>query len=300
MLGINLQQLYYFWKVAHERSFTRASQKLFLTQPAVSSQVRLLEKKLNRPLFERGKRKLVLTEDGRHVLSYANDIFDLAKDLVESLKGQPSQKNPRLRLGINNTVTKEVASHCLRVVDKFHPDTPLIVRQGSAQDLIRDLRDRHLDLVLSDEPARRDEPEDYEQVLVGRIPVYFVAAPSVARAIRQFPSDLSKISLLLPNAANPLRIAMDAFLIQSKVQPNHVSEIADAELMHQLAVDGRGVAALHGLSITADLRSGRLIRLGRGKTGLSKGIWLISIARKRDHPVVEHLLKRFRLPSNTH
>ncbi len=297
MLGINLQQLYYFWMVAHERSFTRASQKLFLTQPAVSSQVRHLEKKLERSLFERGKRKLVLTDDGRHVLKYANDIFDLAEDLIESLRGQSIRVNPRLRLGINNTVTKEVASQCLRFVDKFHHGTPLMVRQGSAQDLIRDLRDRHLDLVLSDEPSRRDEPEDYKQVSVGTIPVFFVAAPSAARAIRRFPQDLSKIPLLLPNMGNPLRMAIDTFLIQSKVQPSLVSEIADAELMHQLALDGRGVAALQGISIAGDLRSGRLVRLGRGTTGLSKAIWLISIARKRDHPVVEHLIKRFRLPS---
>jgi LysR family transcriptional activator of nhaA len=295
MLRINLQQLYYFWMVAHERSFTRASQKLFLTQPAVSSQVRGLEKKLGLELFERGNRRLVLSAEGRHVLGYANDIFDVAGDLIESLSGESHRKNPRIRLGINNSITKEIASKCLHLVDKFHHGTALTIRQGSAQDLIRDLRDRHLDLVLSDEPARRDVPEDYKQVLVGRLPVFFVAAPSIARTVRRFPRDLSHTPLLLPNATNPLRMAMDVFLLQSKVQPELVSEIADAELMHQLALEGRGVAALHGPSLAADLRSGRLVRLGRGSTGLSKAIWLISIVRKREHLVVKNLLKHFRL-----
>ena len=86
MIPLNHQHLYYFWVVAREGSVSKAAEKLFLTQPTVSGQLAQLEKFLGKKLFAREKNRLVLTEEGRFVLDYANHIFNTSEEMLEALQ----------------------------------------------------------------------------------------------------------------------------------------------------------------------------------------------------------------------
>jgi hypothetical protein len=104
MEWLNYHHLRYFWAAAREGSVTRASEKLHVSQPAVSTQIRGLEQALGERLFTRSGRTLALTDAGRVVYRYAEEIFGLGTELMETLKGRPTGRPARLVVGIVNVI----------------------------------------------------------------------------------------------------------------------------------------------------------------------------------------------------
>ncbi|MBX3437735.1 MAG: LysR family transcriptional regulator, partial [Planctomycetaceae bacterium] len=103
---LNYLHLYYFWSVAREGSITAACERLHVTQPTVSTQIRRLEQSLGKRLFERVGRGLQLTEVGRVVFDYADDIFTLGQALLGTINGASHGKRPKLMVGIPNAMPK--------------------------------------------------------------------------------------------------------------------------------------------------------------------------------------------------
>src|SRR5688572_17549936 len=100
MIQFNYHHLYYFHEVARAGSIAKACEKLLLSQPAVSTQIKRLEKSLGSPLFERRKQRLHLTDQGRFVLDYAENIFEMGQRLKDNLKGRSGAERLTLRVGI--------------------------------------------------------------------------------------------------------------------------------------------------------------------------------------------------------
>src|SRR6202030_1086974 len=103
----------YFWIVAKEGSISKACPKLFLTQPAVSSQIIKLEKSLGKKLFHRRNRRLSLTEDGKLILDYADQIFRYSEELLDAISDRPSQNALRIQIGIADQMSQKVSQRLL-------------------------------------------------------------------------------------------------------------------------------------------------------------------------------------------
>lgn len=88
MERLNYQHLFYFWNVAREESITRACEKLHLAQPTISGQLAVFEQAIGKKLFHKSGRKLLLTDTGRVVYHYAEEIFSLGRELNNTLKGR--------------------------------------------------------------------------------------------------------------------------------------------------------------------------------------------------------------------
>lgn len=119
MESLNYHHLRYFWAAAREGSVTRASEKLHISQPAVSTQIRGLEQALGEKLFTRSGRTLALTRTGRVVYRYAEEIFGLGAELMETLKGRPTGRPARLVVGIVNVIPKLIAYKLLEPAFKL-------------------------------------------------------------------------------------------------------------------------------------------------------------------------------------
>ncbi|HKI69872.1 MAG TPA: LysR family transcriptional regulator, partial [Verrucomicrobiae bacterium] len=96
---LNYHHLRYFWMVAKEGGLTRAAAKLHVSQPTISAQIQALEGALGEKLFRRSGRNLALTDAGQHVLGYAEEIFSLGEDLLNSVKQRPTSRPLRVNLG---------------------------------------------------------------------------------------------------------------------------------------------------------------------------------------------------------
>ena len=101
MMHLNYQHLYYFWIVARAPSLTAAAQKLQISPSTVSTQIRSLEEKIGQELFERRSRSLILTDRGKVALAYADDIFSLGTELLDTMRSDAGNPNHvyRLRVG---------------------------------------------------------------------------------------------------------------------------------------------------------------------------------------------------------
>ena len=106
---LNYHHLLYFWVTAREGRIVKASAVLNLTPPTFSGQISALEESLGEKLFEKSGRGLALTEMGKVVLGYADEIFTLGSELRETLRGRPTSRRPRLVVGIADVVPKLVA-----------------------------------------------------------------------------------------------------------------------------------------------------------------------------------------------
>src|SRR5262245_11994329 len=113
MEWLNYHHLRYFWAVVREGGVTRASAKLNISQPTVSAQVKSLEDALGERLFERQGRGLVLTDVGRLVYRYADEIFALGRELLDTVHDRPSGRPARLTVELDNVVPKLVAYRLL-------------------------------------------------------------------------------------------------------------------------------------------------------------------------------------------
>ena len=123
MEWLNYHHLQYFWVTAREGGVSRASEKLRLSQPTISAQIKKLEEVLNVKLFQRHGRSLVLTEVGRMVFQYADQIFNVGRELLDAIHtSQPGRSLP-LTIGVSNAVPKLVACRLLRPL--MHTPSPI-------------------------------------------------------------------------------------------------------------------------------------------------------------------------------
>src|SRR5215510_11454433 len=109
MEWLNYHHLFYFWTVARTGSIAEASKELLLAPLTISAQITRLQETLGERLFSRSGRRLVLTEAGRVVFRYAEDIFGLGKELVDTLKDRPTGRPLRVQIGVADVVPKVIA-----------------------------------------------------------------------------------------------------------------------------------------------------------------------------------------------
>ena len=148
MSRLNYHHLYYFWRVATLGNLTEAARQLHVSQSALSAQIRTLEESMNTPLFARQGRRLVLTDAGQRVLTYAGDIFSRGEELEALIKRGITPEVQQLRIGVLSTMSRNFIEGFI---------TPLIERrdvrfslhaQGMAN-LLNGLRNHQLDLILT-------------------------------------------------------------------------------------------------------------------------------------------------------
>ncbi len=217
MEKLNYQHLERFWAVVREGGVTRASQKLHVSQPTVSAQVRTLETSLGRRLFTRSGRGLVLTDFGRTIYRYADEIFGLGRDLMNTAQGRAAGHPLRLTAGVANVVPKLIACRILEPALKLPGGVQLECLEDTPEQLLAQLALHHLDLVLADAPVGPTVKVRAFNHLLGECGVSVLGRPHLARAHRRgFPRSLDGAPFLLPRANSALRRSMEDWFDKQK------------------------------------------------------------------------------------
>ncbi len=149
---LNHHHLFHFWTVVREGGVTRASEKLNVSQPTVSGQLRELQEALGEKLLVRSGRTVVLTDVGRTVYRYADEIFALGRELQEAVKGRVTHP-ARLAVGLTMVVPKLVAYQMLEPALQLPEPIQLDCVQERLERLVAELAIYSLDVVLADTPA---------------------------------------------------------------------------------------------------------------------------------------------------
>ena len=148
---LNYHHLRYFWMVAKEGSLRAAADRLHVSQPSISAQLAQLEEYFGHPLFRRSGRGLQLTDTGRLVLEYAEDIFSTGRELLDAVRNASTGRSKIFHVGITDSLPKLVARGMLQPALDLDPAPRLICREGQFDELLPLLAAHRLDLVLGDE-----------------------------------------------------------------------------------------------------------------------------------------------------
>jgi LysR family transcriptional activator of nhaA len=242
MEWINYHHLLYFWVTAREGSITRASEKLNLAQPTVSGQIQSLEKSVGERLFLRQGRKLTLTETGRVVFGYADQIFSIGQELVDTLRNRPNPSQRRVKVGVADALPKLVACSLLEAALEGDDPIHLTCREGHADDLLTELATYGLDLVISDTPIPPSVKIKAFNHLLGESPVsVFATAELAERFGPDFPDSLDGAPMLLPTENTVGRQQLDAFFERHEIRPRIVAEFEDSAMMKSFGQRGAGL-----------------------------------------------------------
>lgn len=242
-MALNYRSLRYFWSVARLGTIREAAAELHVSEPAVSAQVRKLQKRLGVDLFEKRGRRLGLTEDGRIAFEYADEIFRLGDELTERMnRGQEAARTSRLTVGLTPGVSKMLVQFLLAPVVRDE-SIGLLVAEGGAADLVGQLATHRLDVVIADGAVPVDPGIGAHMHLLGASGVSFFAGGDLAGKLEgaEFPDDLDRAPWLLPTPGAPLRRALNVWLSRNDLRPRVAAEFDDSALLITFGAAGDGV-----------------------------------------------------------
>ena len=286
MEWLNYHHLLYFWTVAKTGTVTAASKELGLTPPTVSAQVHQLEEALGEQLFTKRGRHLVLTDMGKVVYGYADEIFGLGRELMDTLRGRPTGRPARLKVGISDVVPKLITHRILEPVLDLDPDVRLVCREGKTQHLLAELATHDLDVVLADEPIPSSVSVKAYNHLLGSSGVTFFATPERARKVkRDFPKSLDGVPVLLPTENTPMRRGLEAWLDQQGIRPQVVAEFEDSALLKTFGEHGAGVF-ISPTAIADAVCERYAVKIVGQTDEVRESFYLITVHRRLKHPAV--------------
>lgn len=291
---INYKHLRYFWVVAREGGVARASERLHLTPQTISGQLSLLEKHLGVDLFSRVGRNLELTDSGRLVLSYADEIFSLGGELEEVLNQLPDDRPQLFRVGVVDVVPKSIAHRVLQTALQMPEPVRMVCREASLDVLLAELAVHRLDLVLADRTIPPTISMRGFSHKLGECAVSFFATEKLIKKLTgDFPRCLDGAPILLPSSGTQLRSGIDKWLDKHRIHPRMVAEFDDSALMKVFGQQGVGVF-IAPAAIEAEVAlQYQVSAIGRVDE-VQERFYAISVERKVTHPVVSAVVEAAR------
>ncbi len=286
MEWINYHHLLYFWMVVREGGVSKASEKLRLSQPTVSGQIRALEDSLGEKLFHKVGRRLALTDFGRLVYRYADEIFQLGKELTDTVKGRPTGRPLRFVVGVVDVVPKLIAYRLIEPALHMKEEVRLLCVEDNLDRLLSALALHEMDLVISDAPIPSTiNIRGYSHLLGESGTSVFAVSKVAERYRRKFPKSLDSAPLLLPKPGTNVRRNLDQWLATNEITPKIVAEFQDSALAKVFGQSGVGLIV--GPTVLEQKICGQygVKVVGRIPT-VKEQYYAISVERRLRHPAV--------------
>jgi LysR family transcriptional activator of nhaA len=286
MRHLNYSHLQYFWAVAREGSIAKASKSLHLTPQTVSGQLKLLDEAVGQPLFNRVGRHLVLSDMGRVVFEYADEIFSVGAELANVVRGNHLTGPTTLSVGIVSSMPKLIAERV--IAPALMGEHPIRVRchEASLEQLLSELAVHKLDIVLSDRAVPDGLGLKAYAHRLGESGMSFFALRSKARRYRgKFPASLNDAPMLLPSQHSALRRRLDDWFESQDLAPRIVGEFDDSALLKAFGEAGVGIFAAPTVIEEEICRMYRMAVIGQ-TSDIQERFYAISVERRLKHESV--------------
>lgn len=294
MNWLNYHHLLYFWTMVREGSISKAANRLHLSQPTISGQLRQLEKSVGTKLYDRQGRELRLTETGQLVYDYAEQIFSAGQELMERLKNSRAPGQITVTVGIPDFLPKVIAFRLIEPIFKMPQKVHLVCHEGKLTDLLADLAMHRADLVLSDSAAGSQVSVRAYNHALGESGVSWVATKEIAAKLKKgFPESLRDQALLLPTQNTVLRRSVEQWLEEQTFDANVVAEIEDSALLKILATQGLGLAPVAD-AVLSDVEQQYNLHPVGPLNGVQMQFFAISVERRVTHPAVRAIAEAAR------
>ena len=285
---LNYHHLRYFRVIARELSLTRAAEKLNLSAPALSIQLKQLEESLGHALFKRGKGGLTLTEAGRLAMDYADTIGKAGEELMDVMQNRPRGGRQVLRVGAVATLSRNFQLEFLKPA-LHRENVEVVIRSGALRELLVALHAHEVDLVLSNQPARRDAERPWHSHLLAEQPVSLVGVPAWKKKKLRFPDDFRDVPVILPSMESNTRAAFDRLTAAAGARPRVMAEVDDMAMLRLLAREGEGLALVPPVVVRDEIESGVLVETHRIPQ-IRETFYAITPSRRFPNPLVAELV----------
>lgn len=285
MEWLNYHHLLYFWAVAREGGLAPAGRVLRLSHATLSAQIHALEDSLGAKLFQRQGRRLALTDTGRTVYRYADEIFALGRELVDVVKGRPTGRPARLNVGVADVLPKLVVKRVLDAALALHEPVHLLCHEDSHERLLARMSLHELDIVIADAPVPPGSRVRAFSHLLGESGITFYGARKFARLRKQFPRSLDGAAMLLPSESTALRRSLERWFDTVGVRPRVVAEFDDMALMGVFGTDGLGLFAGSTVVEAETARQYGVSVIGRTDAVVER-FYALSAERRLQNPAV--------------
>ncbi len=254
---INFNQLRVFYQTAKYLSCTRAAEKLYVTQPAVTAQVKLLEESCNLKLFKKKGRKIYLTDEGKTLYNYASKVFEYEKDIENVIDEMRALKRGVLRLGTTKAYARYFMPFLITSFREAYPHIKIHLDEGSSLDMIHSLIDLKNEVAII---ARAEDNPDICFIPFSHEELVLITAPEnrLVRRKSVLVQDLGKEPIIMKEKGSGTRKLVNELFAKHGLSPNILMETSNTEFIKQLVHRGDGISFVVREAVTAELQEGRL------------------------------------------
>jgi DNA-binding transcriptional LysR family regulator len=284
-LHLTLRQLKVFEAVARHLNYTRAAEELFLTQPAVSMQVKQLEESLGVALFEQLGKRIHLTEAGQEVLAYARTVTQQLDELESVLNRIKGLSGGKLRISVATTANYFIPT-LLGTFSRRYPEVTVSLDVTNREALLQQLSENTVDLVIMGQPP---SGLDVEAEAFMENPLIIVAPPGHPLAHqKKIPlKRLQEEVFLVREPGSGTRSAMERFFAEREIHLKTGMEVGSNEAIKQSVQAGLGLGLLSRATIEQELELKRLVVLDVAEFPIMRHWYLVHRRGKRLSAVAE-------------
>jgi len=258
VLMLNFNQLRVFCQTARYLSCTRAAEKLYITQPAVTAQIKLLEDSCNLKLFRKKGRRIYLTDEGKTLYDYAAKVFEYEKEIENLIDDLKELKRGMLRLGTSKTYARYFMPFLITSFREAYPHIKIQLDEGSSLDMIHSLLDLKNELAVI---AKVEDNPDICFTPFSREELVLILAPEHPLARKKYITlaELAGEPLIMKERGSATRKQVIAAFDDNGISPEILMETSNAEFIKQLVQRGDGVSFIVKEAAAVELQEKKLV-----------------------------------------
>ncbi|MGB7583781.1 MAG: LysR family transcriptional regulator [Terriglobales bacterium] len=253
---MDFDQLETFLAVARHLSFSRAADKRFRTQPAISSQIRLLEEEVGARLLDRSGGKVSLTASGKLFLKFAEELMESRKAVLSAIAETERVPRGEIVVGANEGTCLHILPEVFAEFKKQYPDVNIGIRRSDYAKILESVIDNSVDFGVVSLPV---DDTRLKVVLIHRDELVIIAPPQHSLAKKQSAtiSEVAKFPLVVPKGGHT-RDALEDLFFERKLKPRYIMELDSSELLKRFVAADAGVGFIARSNVFEDVRASSL------------------------------------------
>jgi DNA-binding transcriptional LysR family regulator len=270
---MDFDQLQTFLEVARHASFSRAAEKRFRTQPAISSQIRALEDEVGAKLFDRSGGKVSLTAAGKAFQKYTQDTVDARKAMLVSLAEMEHVPRGAITVGANEGTCLHILPEVFADFKKRYPAVSVNIRRADYANILESVTDNSVDFGVVSLPVKDNR---LTVILIHQDELVVIAPPRhvLGELKSAHVADFANYPLVVPKAGHT-RAALDELFRQHRLKPHYSMELDSSELLKRFVAAGVGVGFIARSNVQDDVCAGVLAAIPMADAQLRRDLALV-------------------------
>jgi len=250
---MDFDQLETFLEVARHASFSRAAEKRFRTQPAISSQIRGIEEEVGAKLFDRSGGKVSLTAAGKAFLKYVEETLDARKAMMVAIAEMERVPRGEIIVGANEGTCLHILPYVFAEFKKQYPDVSVNIKRADYAKILESIIDNSVDFGVISLPVNDNR---LTVVLIHRDELILIVPPhhALGKAKSANVAEISKYPLIVPKAGHT-RDAIEQLFHERRLKPNFSMELDSSELLKRFVAAEVGIGFISRSNVEEDVRA---------------------------------------------